>query len=118
MWKNYLITAIRNLKKHKGHSLINIMRLAIGMAVSLLIFLYVQNELSYDMFHSKADRIQRVLLLDKSMGVSNTYAGITFVAQGPDVDIEVTADFGNDEQIAIKNKKCKVVFIIKKGICN
>ncbi len=85
MWKNYLITAIRNLKKHKGHSLINIMGLAIGMAVSLLIFLYVNNELSYDMFHSKADRIQRVLLLDKSMGVSNTYAGITFVAMGPEI---------------------------------
>ena len=41
MWKNYLVTAIRNLKKHKGHSLINIMGLAIGMAVSLLIFLQV-----------------------------------------------------------------------------
>jgi len=89
MWKNYLITAIRNLKKHKGHSLINIMGLAIGMAVSLLIFLYVHNELSYDMFHSKADRIQRVLLLDKSMGVSNTYAGITFVAMGPEIPKDI-----------------------------
>ena len=89
MWKNYLITAIRNLKKHKGHSLINIMGLAIGMAASLLIFLYVHNELSYDMFHSKADRIQRVLLLDKSMGVSNTYAGITFVAQGPETPNDI-----------------------------
>ncbi|MFC2160104.1 ABC transporter permease [Acidobacteriota bacterium] len=89
MWKNYLITAIRNLKKHKGHSLINIMGLAIGMSASLLIFLYVNNELSYDMFHSKADRIQRVLLLDKSMGVTNTYAGITFVAQGPEIPKDI-----------------------------
>lgn len=89
MWKNYLITAIRNLKKHKGHSLINIMGLAIGMAVSLLIFLYVQHELSYDMFHSKANRIQRVLLLDKSMGVTNTYAGITFVAMGPEIPKDI-----------------------------
>ncbi len=89
MWKNYFITAIRNLKKHKGHSLINIMGLAIGMAVSLLIFLYVNNELSYDMFHSKADRIQRVLLLDKSMGVSNIFAGITFVAMGPEIPKDI-----------------------------
>ena len=89
MWKNYLITSIRNLKKHKGHSLINILGLAIGMAASLLIFLYVHNELSYDMFHSKADRIQRVLFLDKSMGVSNTYAGITFVAMGPEIPKEI-----------------------------
>ncbi|MGB2907990.1 MAG: ABC transporter permease, partial [Candidatus Aminicenantaceae bacterium] len=89
MWKNYLLTAIRNLKKYKGHSIINILGLAIGMAVSLLIFLYVHNELSYDMFHSKADRIQRVLLLDKSMGVSNTYAGITFVAMGPEIPKDI-----------------------------
>jgi putative ABC transport system permease protein len=89
MWKNYLLTAIRNLKKYKGHSLINIMGLAIGMAASLLIFLYVHHELSYDMFHSKADRIQRVLLLDKSMGVSNTYAGITFVAMGPEIPADI-----------------------------
>ncbi len=69
MWKNYLVTALRNLRKHRGHSLINILGLAVGMAASLLIFLYVQRELSYDMFHAKADRIHRVLLLDKSMGV-------------------------------------------------
>jgi len=69
MWKNYLVTALRNLRKHKGHTLINILGLAIGMAASLLIFLYVQREISYDQFHSKADRIQRVLLLDKSLGV-------------------------------------------------
>ena len=89
MWKNYLITAVRNLKKHKGHSLINILGLAIGMAASLLIFLYVQRELSYDRFHAKADRIHRVLLLDKSMGVSNTYAGITFVAMAPEIPTDI-----------------------------
>ncbi|MFA9452632.1 MAG: ABC transporter permease, partial [Candidatus Aminicenantaceae bacterium] len=89
MWKNYLVTAIRNLSKHRGHSLINILGLAVGMAASLLIFLYVQRELSYDMFHAKADRIHRVLLLDKSMGVSNTYAGITFVAMAPEIPEDV-----------------------------
>ena len=89
MWKNYLVTTIRNLKKHKGHSLINILGLAIGMAASLLIFLYVQRELSYDRFHTKADRIHRVLLLDKSMGVSNTYAGITFVAMAPEIPTDI-----------------------------
>jgi len=89
MWKNYLISTLRNLRKYKGHSLINILGLAVGMAASLLIFLYVQHELSFDMFHEKAGRIQRVLLLDKSMGVSNTYAGITFVAMGPEIPKEV-----------------------------
>lgn len=89
MWKNYLVTALRNLRKHKGHSLINILGLAVGMAASLLIFLYVQRELNYDMFHSNAGRIHRVLLLDKSMGVSNTYAGITFVAMAPEIPKDI-----------------------------
>ncbi len=89
MWKNYLITAIRNLRKHKGHTLINILGLAMGMAASLVIFLYVQRELSFDQFHAKADRIQRVLLLDKSLGVTNTYAGITFVAMGPEIPNDI-----------------------------
>ena len=52
MWKNYLVTAIRNLRKHKGHTLINVLGLAIGMAASLLIFLYVQKELSFDRFQA------------------------------------------------------------------
>jgi putative ABC transport system permease protein len=89
MLKNYLVTAIRNLRKYKGYTLINVMGLAIGMAASLLIFLYVHRELSYDQFHSKADRIQRVLLLDKNLGVTNTYAGITFVAQGPEIPRDI-----------------------------
>lgn len=89
MWKNYLVTALRNLRKHKGHTLINILGLAIGMAASLLIFLYVQREMSFDQFHTKANRIQRVLLLDKSLGVTNTYAGITFVAMGPEIPKDI-----------------------------
>jgi len=89
MWKNYLVTTIRNLRKFKGHTLINVLGLAVGMAASLLIFLYVHRELSFDQFHSKADRIQRVLLLDKNLGVTNTYAGITFVAQGPEIPKDI-----------------------------
>lgn len=89
MWKNYLVTAIRNLRKNKGHTVINILGLAIGMAASLLIFLYVQREMSFDKFHTKAERIHRVLLLDKSLGVTNTYAGITFVAMAPEIPKDV-----------------------------
>ncbi len=60
MYKNYIKTALRNLFKHKGYSLINIVGLAIGMASCLLILLYVQHELSYDNFNEKADQIYRV----------------------------------------------------------
>jgi putative ABC transport system permease protein len=82
MINNYLKTALRNIKRHKGYSLINIMGLAVGMAASLLIFLYLQRELSYDMFHRNVDRIQRVLLLDKNLG---TNAGINYVAMAPEI---------------------------------
>lgn len=60
MFKNYIKTALRNLFKHKGYSLINIAGLAIGMTSCLLILLYVQHELGYDSFNEKADRIYRV----------------------------------------------------------
>ena len=60
MFKNYLKIALRNLRKHKTYSAINITGLAIGLAASLLILLHVQDELSFDGFHTKADRIHRV----------------------------------------------------------
>ena len=61
MFRSYLKTAFRNLWKNKGLSFINIFGLATGMACSLLIFLFVKDELSYDRFHSGADRIYRVV---------------------------------------------------------
>ena len=61
MLKNYFKIAIRNLWKNKGLSFINIFGLATGMACSLLIFLFVADELSYDRFNADADRIYRVV---------------------------------------------------------
>jgi putative ABC transport system permease protein len=61
MLKNYLKTAFRNLWKRRAFSLINILGLAVGMTASFLIFLYVRFEVSYDSFHSKADRIYRLV---------------------------------------------------------
>ena len=60
MLKNYLKIALRNIIKHKGISFINIVGLAIGISCSVLILLFVTNELSYDKFHKKADRIYRL----------------------------------------------------------
>jgi putative ABC transport system permease protein len=60
MLRNYLKIAFRNLLKHKAFSFINITGVAIGLACFLLIALYVRDEVSYDQFHSKADRIYRV----------------------------------------------------------
>lgn len=61
MLKNYFKIAFRNLWRHRIFSFINIMGLTVGMTACLLIFLYVRFELSYDRFHSKADRIYRIV---------------------------------------------------------
>ena len=66
MLKNYLKTAIRNLRKQGTHSIINIAGLAVGMAIFILILSYVWHELSFDRFHTKADQIYRVVQTDKS----------------------------------------------------
>ena len=60
MIKNYFKVAVRNLLKHKGYAFINILGLAVGIAASVLIFLYITNEMSYDKFHEKADRTYRM----------------------------------------------------------
>ncbi|KKN14511.1 hypothetical protein LCGC14_0995410, partial [marine sediment metagenome] len=60
MFKNYVKIAIRNLLRNKLYSFLNIAGLAIGIACCVLILLYVQDELSFDRFHEKADRIFRV----------------------------------------------------------
>lgn len=60
MFKNYLKIAIRNLFKNKGFSFINILGLAIGITCCVLILLFVQDELSFDSFHTKADRLYRL----------------------------------------------------------
>lgn len=57
MIKNFFKIAWRNLIRNKGFSFINISGLAIGMAAAILIFLWIGNEMSYDQFHEKKDRI-------------------------------------------------------------
>ncbi len=60
MFKNYLKVALRDLRKGKLYSFINIAGLSIGIASCLLIFLYLQQELSYDRYNEKAGRIYRL----------------------------------------------------------
>jgi putative ABC transport system permease protein len=60
MIKNYLKIAWRNLLKNKSFSFINIFGLSIGIAACMIIFLYVHNELTFDQYNKKVDRIARV----------------------------------------------------------
>lgn len=61
MFTNQLKAALRNMLKHRGYTFINIAGLSVGIAVCLLIFLWVRDELTYDRFHTHADRIHRAL---------------------------------------------------------
>src|SRR5579862_223506 len=60
MIKNFFKVAFRNLLRNKGFSIINISGLVIGMASAILILLWVQNEVSYDRFHEKNNRLYEV----------------------------------------------------------
>ncbi len=88
MLLNYIKTALRNIKRHKGYAFINILGLAIGMACSLLIFSWIQDELSYDRFHEKANRIYRVEF-DQKYDTGLFHVGVTSLPLGPAVKEEV-----------------------------
>ncbi len=61
MFKNFLITALRNLKRQRTTALINTAGLALGIASSLVLFLLIKNQSSFDDYHSKGERIYRVI---------------------------------------------------------
>ena len=61
MFKNYLTVALRNVRRHRGFSVINIVGLAVGMAASILIADFFFHELSFDRHHEKVDLIYRVV---------------------------------------------------------
>jgi putative ABC transport system permease protein len=61
MLRNYLLIALRNLRRQPGYAAINIVGLSVGLACCLLIALFVRDELAYDRFHEHADRVYRVV---------------------------------------------------------
>ncbi|MCY3680274.1 MAG: ABC transporter permease [Gemmatimonadetes bacterium] len=71
MFRNYLIIALRNLKRQKTFSAINILGLAIGLGTCFLIVLYIQDELSFDSWHAKGDRIYQVIRETRAGGQSD-----------------------------------------------
>src|SRR5690606_16100694 len=89
MLRNYLKIALRNLFRQKAFSFINISGLAIGMACSIMILLWVQHELSYDRFHRNADNLYRITAsladLDVHAGVTSTPLAQAIKAEIPEI---------------------------------
>lgn len=68
MFTNYLKVALRNLMRYKAYSLITILGLAVGIAGTLLILIYMHFEMSYDNFHRHVDSIYRISIVAKKEG--------------------------------------------------
>ena len=83
MLKNYLKITLRNLRRHKIFSFINIFGLSVGLACSVLILLFVKSELSYDSFHKNADRIYRLSLFENYAKDNQHFNSITPGVLGP-----------------------------------
>ncbi|MDO8967744.1 ABC transporter permease [Algoriphagus sp.] len=83
MLKSYFLIGIRNLIREKWFSLIKILGLALGLAATFILGLYIQEDLSFDRFHQDSSQIYRVLTLDMAEGVSSKLVGVTPVALGP-----------------------------------
>ena len=94
MIKNYIKTAIRSLSKNKGFTAINVLGLALGLASCLLIIFYVFDELNYDRYNTKADRVYRVNEDIRFGGNTNSYA----VAPAP-LASALKNDFPEVEQV-------------------
>lgn len=85
MIKNHFKIAWRNLIKSKSFSILNILGLSIGMACSILILLWVQNEVSYDKFHKDAERTYRFIVNSGDFKTAVSSAGM-----GPDLRDELS----------------------------
>ena len=66
MLQNYLKIGLRHMLRHKSYSIINITGLAAGIMCCLFIVLYINDELSYDDYNERADRIYRVVMEDRA----------------------------------------------------
>jgi putative ABC transport system permease protein len=92
MFRNYVLTAWRNLIRNRVYSVINIAGLTLGLACAMLIILYLKDELSFDRFHTNADGIYRLYTEatipsggTRRMGISGDVQGPRFKSQIPEI---------------------------------
>ncbi len=111
MFSNFLKTALRNIFRNKTYVIINILGLAVGFACSLLIFLFVIHELSFDKFNANYDRIYRLYLVGK-MGESEFKGAWTaaptaraFTEEFPEVEAAVRMQRWDEALIRIDDRK-------------
>ena len=111
MFSNFFKSALRNIFRNKTYVIINILGLAVGFACSLLIFLFVIHELSYDKFNTKYDRIYR-LYIDGKMSEQEfksswtpAPAARTFVEEFPEVETAIRMQRWDELLVRIDDRK-------------
>ena len=108
MLQNYIKIAFRNLLQHKAFSFINIAGLAIGMSCSILIMLWVQDELSYDKFHKNSGRIYRITSsladLDIHAAVTSAPMAQTLKNEVPEIRSVVRLSGHNSDLLQVDDK--------------
>lgn len=107
MLRNYLKITFRNNTRHKGYSFINLAGLAIGMACTVLILLWVKDELSYDKFHKKGDNIYRIMSYGTKYmieGFDGTPAPLAQAIKDEVPGIENSARFSETSKLVFKYK--------------
>ncbi len=85
MFKNFIISALRSIKRQKAFSTINILGLAIGISISLMLFLFIRHELSYDKFHENKDRLFKVISHYTTNDGRSGRTGIAFGSVAPEI---------------------------------
>jgi putative ABC transport system permease protein len=111
MFVNFFKTALRNIFRHKTYVIINILGLAVGFACSLMIFIFVIHELSFDKFNEKYDRIYR-LYIDGKMGESEFKASWTasptakaFMEEFPEVETAIRMTSWDETLVRVEDRK-------------
>jgi len=103
MFKNYLKITIRNLIKHKLYTVLNISGLAIGIACSIFILLWVSDELKFDKYHEKANQIYRIITRstedDKQGAIQPAVMLTHFQSEFPEIEQVVRLHIGGESII-------------------
>ena len=107
MIKNLLLIALRNFKKDKWYSLLNILGLTIGITFSLFLIFYIRDELAYDRYHKKAGQIFRIVShiqeRDKNMNWTSTQLPLAATLKKDFPEVEASARFLSRERTLFKN---------------
>ena len=111
MLRHYFVTILRNLGQNKSFSAINISGLGLGMAVALLIGLWMRDELTYDRFHPNHSRLYQVMLTDKINGKLQTWYSVPLTLADklrtafPEIKAVAEADWGWAHGLKVDEKR-------------